>query len=87
MVKRSSTLSNGLASQSIGRWSTKGSNDEEKEGGNQGVTPEGKFGGGGSVYDWQRVKKSVLGNFYSRESSFLFLVFFISSRSRVFLRT
>jgi hypothetical protein len=40
----------------IGQWSTRGSVDGEEDGGNQGDTPEGKHGGGGSVHDWQRVK-------------------------------
>jgi hypothetical protein len=35
----------------IGRWSTRGSADEEEESGNQENTPEGKHGGGRSIYD------------------------------------
>jgi hypothetical protein len=62
---------NGLASQPISWWSTRGSADRE-EGGNQENTPEGKHGGGGSVYDCQQVKESVLGNFDSCESPFVY---------------
>jgi hypothetical protein len=29
---------------------------EREVGGNQEDTPKGKHGGGGSIYDWQRVK-------------------------------
>jgi hypothetical protein len=54
--------------------------DRKKEGGNQGNqgdTPEGKHGGGGSIHDWQRVKSQFLGNFDSCESPFLCLVVFV----------
>jgi hypothetical protein len=42
----------------IGRWSTRKSADEEKEKAvikelRQRNTPDGKYGGGGSVHDWQ----------------------------------
>jgi hypothetical protein len=47
----------------IGRWLTKGSTDGEEEVENQGDTPEGKHGGGGSIYDWRWFKESVLGSF------------------------
>jgi hypothetical protein len=50
--------------------------DRKEEGNNQGDTPKGKHGGGGSVYDWRRVKEIVLGSFDSHESPFLFLAVF-----------
>jgi hypothetical protein len=49
-----------MVDQRIGRW--------KEDGDNQGDAPEGKHGGGGPVYDWQRVKESILGNFDSCES-------------------
>jgi hypothetical protein len=49
----------------IGRWSTKKSPDEEKEKAaikeiHQRNTPDGKYGGGGSVHDWQQVMSQFL---------------------------
>jgi hypothetical protein len=53
--QRNSTLTVGQRVKAIGRWLIRGSADGEEEGGNQEDTPEGKHGGGGSIYDWQRV--------------------------------
>jgi hypothetical protein len=58
---------NGLESQPIGRWSTRGSTDAEKEGSN---TLEGKHEGGRSIHDWQRVKESVFREFWLLGESF-----------------
>jgi hypothetical protein len=49
--QRNSTLIVSQRVKAIGRWSSRGSADGEKEGGDQGDTPEGKHGGGGSIYD------------------------------------
>jgi hypothetical protein len=64
---------NGLESQPIGRWSTRGSTDAEKEGSN---TLEGKHEGGRSIHEGNESKSQFLGNFDSWESPFLFLVVF-----------
>jgi hypothetical protein len=46
----------------------------KKEGGKREDMPEGKYGGGGSIHDCQRVKSQFLESFGSCESPFLFLV-------------
>jgi hypothetical protein len=74
--QRDSTLTVGQLIKAISWWSARRSADEERKGGNQRDTPEGKHGGGGSIHDCQRVKESVFRrSFDSRESPFMFLVF------------
>jgi hypothetical protein len=76
--QKNSTLTVGQRVKTIGRWSTRGSADEEEEGSNQENTLEGKHGGGGSIYDWRRVKESVLGCFWlMRESFSIFSIFYL----------
>jgi hypothetical protein len=72
--QRDSTLTVGQQVKAIGPCKPKGSDDGEEEGGNQRDTSEGKHGGGGSIYDWRRVKESVVGSFWLLRESFLFLV-------------
>jgi hypothetical protein len=54
--QRDSTLKVGQQVRAIGRWLTRGSADGHDKGGIQRNTLDGKHDGGGSVYDWQRVK-------------------------------
>jgi hypothetical protein len=68
-------------SKPIDRWSTRKSDDGEEEGSNQGDTLTARHGGGGSIYSWQRVE-SVLGEFDSCMSLFLFLVVSIFFRCK-----
>jgi hypothetical protein len=51
-----STLTVGQQVRVIGRWQTRGLADGHEEGGIQRNTPDGKYGGGGSIHSWQRVK-------------------------------
>jgi hypothetical protein len=70
-----------MASQPIGRWSTGRSADGKEEGGNQGDMPKAKHDGGGSIYDWQRVKVNFR-EFDPSVSLFLFLVVFVFFRCK-----
>jgi hypothetical protein len=54
--QKGSALTEGQQVRAIGRWQTKGSAHMHEEDGIQRSTPDGKYGGGGSVHDWQRVK-------------------------------
>jgi hypothetical protein len=53
--QKGSALTVGQQVRAIG-WQTRGSVDGHEEGGIQRNTLDGKYGGGGSVHDWQRVK-------------------------------
>jgi hypothetical protein len=55
----SSTLTVGQRVRAISRWLMRRSVDGHEEGGVQRDTPKGMHDGGGSIHDWQRVKKSV----------------------------
>jgi hypothetical protein len=58
--KKSSTLTVGQQVGVIGLWQTRGSVDGHEEGGIQRNMPDGKYGGGGSIRDWQQVKSQFL---------------------------
>jgi hypothetical protein len=51
-----STLMVGQQVRVIGRWQTRESTDGHEEGGIQRNTPNGNYGGGGTIHGWQRVK-------------------------------
>jgi hypothetical protein len=61
----------------IGRWQTRGSADGHEEGGIQRNTPDGKYGGGRSVHDWQQVKILFLEGLRLLRESFSILVVFV----------
>jgi hypothetical protein len=74
--QKGSTLTVGQWVRAIGRWQTRGSADRHEEGGIQRNSPDGKYGGEGSVHGWRRVKSPFLeGLRLLKESFYIFSSF------------